>query len=93
VKKQSRVKRKELNKLLGYTVRHLKDKVLVTVVFLYPLSVYCIGEFMTPILLVNRNLLLPLYRLTCGSWHLQNWRFYTIIEGKFCHLHADAGGS
>jgi len=27
VKKQSRVKRKELNKLLGYTVRHLKDKV------------------------------------------------------------------
>ena len=28
VKKQSRVKRKELNKLLGYTVSHLKDKVL-----------------------------------------------------------------
>jgi len=27
VKKQSRVKRKELNKLLGYTIRHLKDKV------------------------------------------------------------------
>ena len=48
---------------------------------------------MTPILLVNHNLLLPLYRLTYGSWHLQNWRFYTIIEGKFYHLHADAGGS
>jgi len=47
VKKQSRVKRKELNKLLGYTVRHLKDKVsshFVIVVIYVPDSGHDFGN-------------------------------------------------